>query len=102
MSCAAWACLTSVAVGLSSTAVPFGHFCAWPVAGRPLDDEHRPRSRELGTGGLATVVPLVMVIVGLAIYPQFVLGRTEADTVARLAPAQELATGELTAGVGIR
>ena len=61
----------------------------------------RVSSRELGAGGLATVVPLVVVIVGLAIYPQFVLGRTEADTVARLAPAQEVVGGELTAGVGV-
>ena len=48
-------------------------------------------SRDLGMRELATVAPLVLVIVALAVYPQLVLERSEADTVAAVAPAQELA-----------
>jgi NADH-quinone oxidoreductase subunit M len=53
----------------------------------------RVSSRELGIGELAVVAPLVAVIVGLAVYPQLVLERTEADTTAAIAPASELANG---------
>jgi NADH-quinone oxidoreductase subunit M len=53
----------------------------------------RVSSRDLGVGELAVVAPLVLVIVALAVYPQLVLERTEADTVATIAPARELAGG---------
>ena len=51
----------------------------------------RVSSRDLGLRELAVVAPLVAVIVGLAVYPQLVLDRTEADTVSSIEPAQELA-----------
>jgi NADH-quinone oxidoreductase subunit M len=61
----------------------------------------RVSSGDLGARELAVVAPLVAVIVGLAVYPQLVLERTEADTTATIAPASELAEGgasEVTAG----
>jgi NADH-quinone oxidoreductase subunit M len=48
-------------------------------------------SREVGVRGLAPIVPLVLVTIALGVYPQLVLGRTEADTTAQVAPAAELA-----------
>jgi NADH-quinone oxidoreductase subunit M len=54
----------------------------------------RVSSRELGGRELAVLAPLVLVIVALSVYPQLVLERTEASTVARIEPAQALAQGE--------
>jgi NADH-quinone oxidoreductase subunit M len=48
-------------------------------------------SREAGWRDLAVTVPLVAVIVGLSLYPQLVLGRTEADSTSRVSAAAELA-----------
>jgi len=57
----------------------------------------RVSSSEVGVSGLAPIVALVAVIVALGVYPQLVLGRTEADTVAAVAPVQELAAEQATA-----
>jgi NADH-quinone oxidoreductase subunit M len=56
---------------------------------RAMHNRAGPRvtSRELGRGELAVVAPLVLAIVALAVYPQLVLDRTEADTVAKVAEA---------------
>jgi NADH-quinone oxidoreductase subunit M len=45
-------------------------------------------SRELGLTELATIVPIVLVILVLAFYPQFGLRRSEPSVRAALAPAQ--------------
>jgi NADH-quinone oxidoreductase subunit M len=50
-------------------------------------------SRELAGRDLAVVAPLVAVIVGLAVYPQLVLARTEPATVGQITAARELAAG---------
>jgi NADH-quinone oxidoreductase subunit M len=56
---------------------------------RAMHNRAGPRvtSRDLGRGELAVVAPLVLAIVALAVYPQLVLDRTEADTVAKVAEA---------------
>ena len=51
------------------------------------------QSREMRRADLAAIAPIVAVIVALGLYPQIVLGRTEADTTARLVEARELAGG---------
>lgn len=61
------------------------------VHNRPRE---RVRSYDLRARELAVVAPLVAVIVTLAVYPQLVLERTEAATVARVEPPRELAAGE--------
>ena len=48
-------------------------------------------SRDIGRVDFAAVAPLVVVIVALGVYPQFVLGRTEAATVAKVQEAGRLA-----------
>ncbi len=50
-------------------------------------------SREMGRLDLAGIVPLVVVILGLGLYPQLVLARSERDTTARIGEARELAGG---------
>jgi len=50
-------------------------------------------SRDIGGRDLVTIAPLVLVIVALGVYPQLVLGRTEAATTATVTEARELATG---------
>ena len=48
---------------------------------------------------LATILPLVAVIVALGVYPQALLGRTEAATTPKVVEAHDLAAeGEATAG----
>ena len=66
---------------------------------RAMHDRVGPRvsSRDVGARGLAPIVPLVLVTLALGVYPQLVLGRTEADTVAQVAPAVELAGDEALA-----
>jgi NADH-quinone oxidoreductase subunit M len=54
----------------------------------------RVASRDLGLRELAVVAPLVLVIIALSVYPQLVLERTEAATVAKVEEAQSLARGE--------
>jgi NADH-quinone oxidoreductase subunit M len=54
-------------------------------------------SREASARALAPILPLVLVTIALGVYPQLVLGRTEADTVARVAPAAELVEAETIA-----
>ncbi|HEV2074971.1 MAG TPA: NADH-quinone oxidoreductase subunit M [Thermoleophilaceae bacterium] len=53
----------------------------------------RVESRDLAGPELAALAPLVLVIVALGVYPQLVLSRTEADTVASVTAAGELADG---------
>ncbi|MBA2580842.1 MAG: NADH-quinone oxidoreductase subunit M [Thermoleophilaceae bacterium] len=48
-------------------------------------------SRDIGRVDFAAVAPLVLVIVALGVYPQFLLGRTEAATVAKVQEAGRLA-----------
>ena len=50
-------------------------------------------SREIRRVDLAGVAPLVAVIVFLGLYPQLILGRTQADASAHLREAKELAAG---------
>jgi NADH-quinone oxidoreductase subunit M len=50
-------------------------------------------SREIGRVDLAAIVPLVVVILGLGVYPQLVLARSERDTTARIGEARALAGG---------
>jgi NADH-quinone oxidoreductase subunit M len=50
-------------------------------------------SREIGRLDFAGVAPLVAVIVFLGAYPQLILGRTDADTTARVHEAGQLAAG---------
>ena len=53
------------------------------------------RSSELSLGDFVAVAPLVAVVVALGVYPQFILGRTGPDTVAKVrAPAQIVALEE--------
>jgi len=51
-------------------------------------------SRDLGGRDLVTLAPLVAVIVALGIYPQIVLGRTEAATTATVVEARDLAAAD--------
>jgi NADH-quinone oxidoreductase subunit M len=48
-------------------------------------------SRELGGLELATIAPVVGVIVALAVYPQLILARTERTTTAQIRAAEQLA-----------
>jgi NADH-quinone oxidoreductase subunit M len=48
-------------------------------------------SREIGLIDLAAVAPLVAAIVALGVYPNFVVDRTEAATVAKIEPARAFA-----------
>ena len=48
-------------------------------------------SRDISAVDFAAVAPLVLVIVALGVYPQFLLGRTEAATVAKVQEAGRLA-----------
>ena len=48
-------------------------------------------SRDMGVADFAAVAPLVLVIVALGVYPQFLLGRSEAATVAKVQEAGRLA-----------
>jgi NADH-quinone oxidoreductase subunit M len=77
-------------VGVALAAVYMIRFYQHAMHNRVGD---RVRSRDLGVRELAVVAPLVLVIVALAVYPQFVLERTEADTAAAIVPAQELVDG---------
>ena len=53
------------------------------------------QSSELSLGDFVAVAPLVAVVVALGVYPQFILGRTGPDTVAKVrAPAQIVALEE--------
>jgi NADH-quinone oxidoreductase subunit M len=55
-------------------------------------------SSELRVGDFIAVAPLVAVVVALGVYPQFVLGRTGPDTVAKVrAPAQVTAAADARA-----
>ena len=47
--------------------------------------------REAGRLELTAIAPLVAVVVALGVYPQFVLGRTDRATTAKLDPAQQAA-----------
>jgi len=54
-------------------------------------------SRDLGSRELLGIVPIVLVILALGVYPQFVLERTEPATTAKVTAAEEVAdrtTGE--------
>jgi NADH-quinone oxidoreductase subunit M len=53
----------------------------------------RVESREIGLLDLVAVAPVLAVVVALGIYPQFVLGRTDKATTARVARAAQLAKG---------
>ena len=57
-------------------------------------------SRDISRIDLAAIVPLVAVIVALGVYPQFVLGRSEAATVAKVQEAGRLAQAAATASAG--
>ncbi|MBA2794004.1 MAG: NADH-quinone oxidoreductase subunit M [Thermoleophilaceae bacterium] len=48
-------------------------------------------SREIGGGDLLAIVPLVAVVVALGVYPQLILGRTEADTTPKVRAAAQAA-----------
>jgi NADH-quinone oxidoreductase subunit M len=48
-------------------------------------------SREMGGLDLATIAPLVAVIIALGVYPQFVLHRSEKATVGKIAAAKQVA-----------
>jgi len=48
-------------------------------------------SRDLGRPELLAIVPIVLVILALGVYPQFVLERTEAATTAKVTEAEEVA-----------
>jgi NADH-quinone oxidoreductase subunit M len=48
-------------------------------------------SRELGTVDLAAIAPVVVVVVALGLYPQFVLDRSDEAVTAKVRPAEELA-----------
>jgi NADH-quinone oxidoreductase subunit M len=50
-------------------------------------------SREIGKADLVAIVPLVLIILALGVYPQLVLARTEADTTTRIGEARALAGG---------
>ena len=55
-------------------------------------------SAEMGFGDFVAVAPLVAVVVALGVYPQFILGRTGPDTVAKVrAPAQVAAAEDARA-----
>ena len=51
------------------------------------------RSSELTGVGLVAIAPLVLVIVTLGVYPNFVLHRSEAATVSKIRGAQAVARG---------
>jgi NADH-quinone oxidoreductase subunit M len=56
----------------------------------------RVESSEMGLGDFVAVAPLVAVVLALGVYPQFILGRTGPDTVAKVrAPAEAVALEEL-------
>jgi NADH-quinone oxidoreductase subunit M len=44
-------------------------------------------SREIDSVNLAAIVPLVAIVIALGLYPQFVVHRTETDTVKAISPA---------------
>jgi NADH-quinone oxidoreductase subunit M len=48
-------------------------------------------SSDIGAVGLASIAPLVAVIVALGVYPDFVTGRIEAATVEKIQPAKQVA-----------
>ena len=54
-------------------------------------------SRDISRVDFAAVAPLVLAIVALGVYPQFMLGRTEAATVAKVAEAGRLAEPQTAA-----
>jgi NADH-quinone oxidoreductase subunit M len=54
-------------------------------------------SHDLGGLDLATIAPLVALIVALGVYPQFVVSRTDAATTAKIQPARQAAAAGQTA-----
>jgi len=46
-------------------------------------------SREIDSVNLAAIVPLVAIVIALGLYPQFVVHRTETDTVKAIGPTQQ-------------
>jgi NADH-quinone oxidoreductase subunit M len=50
-------------------------------------------SRDIGLRDVAVLAPLVVVLLGLSIYPQLVLHRTDKTTAAKIAPAVKAAGG---------
>jgi NADH:ubiquinone oxidoreductase subunit 4 (subunit M) len=59
------------------------------------------RSRDLGAADALAIAPLVAVVLALGVYPQYVLGRTGADTIAKVrAPAQAAGIAEARRGTG--
>jgi NADH:ubiquinone oxidoreductase subunit 4 (subunit M) len=57
-------------------------------------------SREIGLIDLTAVAPLVAAIVALGVYPNFVVDRTEAATVAKIEPARAFAAEQQARGPG--
>jgi NADH-quinone oxidoreductase subunit M len=58
----------------------------------------RVESSELGGLDLTLIVPLVIAIVGLGVYPQLMLDRTDETATAKVEAAQAAANGESSAG----
>jgi NADH-quinone oxidoreductase subunit M len=62
----------------------------------------RVASRELGLADTAVLVPIVLVILVLAFYPQFGLKRSQPSVRAAVAPAQVQAAGQAQAATAPR